>query len=485
MLSKFWKARGYRYKILVLLAMTILPLWGVVMFYALPVVHTSLYNDRKASLRASVDLATNIIEHYYSQVATNELTEKRAQELAIAAIERLRYHGSEYFWINDLHPKMIMHPFKPELNGSDLSENKDPNGTRLFVEFVKVASTDQGEGIVAYLWPKPGYDKPVPKLSFVRQFKPWKWVIGTGVYTDDVDAAMAEIKSKVLLSFGTAFIIAFSVFFMFAGRLMAFLTKTVSDTDAATQQVLEASNLLSNSGQNIAQGAVESSVKIEETLRSVHELKQTVEANQERSQKAAELAKTSEQEAAQGATEIKRLIGAINEMASRSKEITSAMDIIDDIAFQTNLLALNAAVEAARAGEQGKGFAVVAEAVRNLALKSAEAAKEVKAVINGSVMETEKSLTLARASDTVLDSIVSSVQKVNVLNQEIAVTTNQQSQGIQEIYSSMGALERQTQAFSAAAEETAASSEEMSAQANNLSLMVEGMAKEVIGRKVA
>lgn len=485
MWTKIWKARGYRYKILVLLALTILPLWGVVMFYALPVVEESLYKDRKASLKASVDLASNIIEHYHSQIATNELTEKRAQELASAAIERLRYHGSEYFWINDLHPKMVMHPFKPEMNGQDLTENKDPNGKRLFVEFAKVASTEAGEGYVDYLWPKPGYEKPVPKLSFVRQFKPWKWVVGTGVYIDDVDAAMAEIRSKVLLSFGTAFVVAFSVFFIFAGKLMSFLTKTVTDTDSATQQVREASNLLSNSGQSIAQGAVESSMRIEETLRAVQELKLTVEANQERSQTAAELAKKSEQEASLGAEEIKKLIEAINDMAARSKEIDSAMDIIDDIAFQTNLLALNAAVEAARAGEQGKGFAVVAEAVRNLALKSAEAAKEVKAVMSGSVTETEKSLSLARSSDTVLDSIVSSVQKVNVLNQEIAVTTNEQSQGIQEIYTSMGALERQTQAFSAAAEETAASSEEMSAQANNLSLMVNGMASEVIGQKSA
>ena len=161
------------------------------------------------------------------------------------------------------------------------------------------------------------------------------------------------------------------------------------------------------------------------------------------------------------------------------------MDIIDDIAFQTNLLALNAAVEAARAGEQGKGFAVVAEAVRALALKSAQAAKEVKATINGSVEQTHQGLALARASDKVLDGILTSVQKVNVLNQEIAQTTHHQAEGIHAIHSAMGALEKQTQAFSAAAEETAATSEEMSAQANTLKSMVNNMAKEVTGKKAA
>lgn len=172
-------------------------------------------------------------------------------------------------------------------------------------------------------------------------------------------------------------------------------------------------------------------------------------------------------------------------MSKISGEITSAMDIIDDIAFQTNLLALNAAVEAARAGEQGKGFAVVADAVRSLALKSAEAAKEVKTVITSSVNQTKVSLELAEKSDKVLGNIVSSVRKVNVLNQEIAATTGEQTQGIQSIYHAMGTLEKQTQAFSAAAEETAATSEEMAAQANTLEHMVQGMAYEVVGHKKA
>ncbi|MNT14809.1 Methyl-accepting chemotaxis protein IV [compost metagenome] len=235
----------------------------------------------------------------------------------------------------------------------------------------------------------------------------------------------------------------------------------------------------------MAQGAVESAEKIEETLKAIEDLRLTVEENKTRSQTAAELARESETGAGKGANEIKKLIEAISDMANRTKEITSAMDIIDDIAFQTNLLALNAAVEAARAGEQGKGFAVVAEAVRNLALKSAQAAKEVKTVITGSVDQTHQGLALARASDKVLDGILQSVQKVNVLNQEIAQTTSHQSEGIHAIHGAMNALEKQTQAFSAAAEETAATSEEMSAQANTLKSMVQNMAREVTGKQAS
>ena len=106
------------------------------------------------------------------------LLEKQAK--ASKLIEALRYgpKNEDYFWINDMNPTMVMHPYKPELNGSDLSENKDPNGKRLFVEFVKTCQ-ENGEGFVDYYWPKYGADKPQPKLSFVKLFEPWNWIIGT------------------------------------------------------------------------------------------------------------------------------------------------------------------------------------------------------------------------------------------------------------------------------------------------------------------
>jgi methyl-accepting chemotaxis protein len=482
MWNKAWKTRSYRYKILALLGLSMLPIWGLVMFYVLPLVRESMYEDRRVMVQDSVDVATKVIDYYVTRAEKKEMSVEDAQKQALSEIAHLRYAGNEYFWINDLHPTMLMHPIKPELNGKDLSEMKDPNGFKLFVEFAKIGQSDKGEGFVSYLWPKPGSPQPEPKISFVRQVKQWKWILGSGVYVDDVERAVILFRNKVLLSFLIAFAGAFLLFYVFAGRLIQFLTQTVNDTNTASHQVLEASSMLSSAGQSVAQGAVESAEKIEETLNAVNDLRRTVEENKTHSQAAAELAKNSEDGARAGAGEIKRLIEAISDLAKRTKEITSAMDIIDDIAFQTNLLALNAAVEAARAGEQGKGFAVVAEAVRNLALKSAQAAKEVKTVITGSVEQTHQSLSLAQASDKVLDGILQSVQKVNVLNQEIAQTTSAQAEGINAIHSAMNSLEKQTQAFSAAAEETAATSEEMSAQANTLKTMVQNMAKEVTGK---
>jgi len=482
MWNRIWKTRSYRYKTLALLIGAMIPMWALVLFYVLPLIRESMYEDRRVAIRSTVDIATKLLEFYHDQYQQKNMTEAEAKKQALAAVSKLRYNGGEYFWINDLHPTMLMHPIKPELNGKDLTGFKDPNGFHLFVAFAEKGKSDKGEGFIPYLWPKPGSPKPVPKISFVRNFKQWQWIVGSGVYVDDVETAIASFRNKVLIGFTLAFLLAFALFFVFAGRLMKFLVSTVHDTTDASQHVLEASHLLSNSGQSVAQGAVQSAARIEETLTSIKSLNDIVLANQDRARAAAELAKSSESGASKGAMEVKKLIEAINVMAKISGEITAAMDIIDDIAFQTNLLALNAAVEAARAGEQGKGFAVVAEAVRSLALKSAQAAREVKTIMTSSVTQTQVSLELAEKSDHVLDGIVSSVQKVNVLNQEISETTSHQSEGIRAIHEAMGSLDQQTQAFSAAAEETAAASEEMSAQANTLQHMLQSMASEVIGK---
>jgi len=131
-----------------------------------------------------------------TEIAQEEVKKAMVEEQkahVIDLIKNLRYgpESEDYFWINDMHPKMIVHPYKPELDGQDLSENKDPNGKRLFVEFVNVCR-DKGEGFVDYYWPKYGADKPQPKLSYVKLFKEWGWVIGTGLYIDDIDARVEQ-----------------------------------------------------------------------------------------------------------------------------------------------------------------------------------------------------------------------------------------------------------------------------------------------------
>jgi len=125
----------------------------------------------------------------------NDVT-KKIQEEALKTISAIRYSGNGYFWINDSSPKMIMHPIQPHLDGTDLSTYKDPEGTFLFNEFVKVANENEKGGVVKYLWPKPGKDMPQPKFSYVRKFKQWDWIVGTGAYVDDVDDKVSNMKKQ-------------------------------------------------------------------------------------------------------------------------------------------------------------------------------------------------------------------------------------------------------------------------------------------------
>ncbi len=156
-----------------------------------------LVEERQNVLTAMTDSADSIIRAYAAMADAGTLPVEEAQARALEAIKAVRYNGTEYYWINDSTPTMIMHPIRPELDGQDLSQNADPNGKLLFVEFVAVVQAS-GEGFVDYLWPKPGSDEPQPKLSHVKGTS-WGWIVGTGVYVDDLDAMFWE--NATLLGF--------------------------------------------------------------------------------------------------------------------------------------------------------------------------------------------------------------------------------------------------------------------------------------------
>ena len=151
-----------------------------------------IYDEKIAATRNLVDVAYSILVQYDDLVKKGTMPLAEAQGKAAMEVQNLRYAEKEYFWINDMTPKMIMHPFKPELNGKDLSENKDPKGKRLFVEMVNTCK-EHGEGLVEYKWEKPGAEKPVDKISYVKLFKPWGWVVGSGIYIDDMQKAFTSL----------------------------------------------------------------------------------------------------------------------------------------------------------------------------------------------------------------------------------------------------------------------------------------------------
>ncbi|WP_449410661.1 methyl-accepting chemotaxis protein [Methylobacterium komagatae] len=152
---------------------------------------------RALKTRDLVEAVHGILRHYEAEERAGQLDRSAAQLAALMMVKDLRYAGKEYFWINDMQPRMIMHPTKPDLNGKDLSSLRDPNGKALFRAMVEIVTTD-GSGFIPYQWPKPGADQPVDKISFVKGFAPWGWIIGSGVYADDTAAQMRPTLIKLV-----------------------------------------------------------------------------------------------------------------------------------------------------------------------------------------------------------------------------------------------------------------------------------------------
>jgi len=177
---------------------------------------SSLMQQKQIELKHLAELALGIIKEEHAASQKGDIAAADAQKRAMVRLAALRYGNNDYFWINDMQPRMVMHPMKPELNGSDLSTNKDPNGKALFVDFVNVVKKD-GAGFVSYEWPKPGFNQPQPKLSYVVGFAPWSWVIGTGVYIDDLNAQTWASTQRSLIAAGLVLLLALAVS-MFVAR---------------------------------------------------------------------------------------------------------------------------------------------------------------------------------------------------------------------------------------------------------------------------
>lgn len=278
---------------------------------------------------------------------------------------------------------------------------------------------------------------------------------------------------------GVLFALGIGVYF--ANTISKAVTNFSNEISSSADQTSIASHELTSASSQLSQGATESAASLEETVSSLEELSSMVKLNSDHAKEANSLSQKSLQSAESGEKEITKLIEAMSGMAKSSQKIEEIINVIDDIAFQTNLLALNAAVEAARAGEQGKGFAVVADAVRNLAQRSAAAAKDINVLIKENVEKTEDGVEIADTSGTVLKEIVNSVKKVADLNSEISAASQEQANGIEQISKAMNHLDQAIQSNASSSEEVASSAEEMSSQSECLKQLVGQLRKFVNG----
>ena len=342
---------------------------AALVWQATRVLESRMLEEREAKVRATVETVHGMLGEHARIAAEGGTTTAEAQAAAIRTIRALRYEGSEYFWVNDLSPRMILHPIKPELDGKDLTNEVDPTGKRLFMHFVEVAGR-KGSGLVAYLWPKPGSREPVRKISFVKLFEPWGWVVGSGVYLDDLEAAARQeamgivgvALAIVLVLVLGATIVVRSITGPLAGAIRVAervargdlrepvavtrkdelgrlqvamaamadrLAIVISEVRAGADALTGASQQVSLTSQLLSQGTGEQAASVEETSASLEEMNASIGRNAEGARETASVATEGAARAEEGGR-------AVAETVEAMRAITERISVVEEIAYQTS-----------------------------------------------------------------------------------------------------------------------------------------------------
>ena len=294
-------------------------------------------------------------------------------------------------------------------------------------------------------------------------------------------SASVLMNTVILIVVGAGFLLALFLGFFLSRSITKPVIRIVDSLTNGADQIGNASNQLSVSAQQIASGATEQASGIEETTSSMEELASMVKQNVENAKEASLLAGKSSDASVQGSLQMDKMLIAMTEIGKSADNISSVIDVIDDIAFQTNMLALNAAVEAARAGEAGLGFAVVADEVKNLANRSAASAKETAQMIKTALQKTQEGQTLANQLAEVFKEITNNSKKVNEMTKEVETASRQQDAGIGQTNKAIIQLDTVVQQNAASSEETASAAEELKSQVDSLNEMVSELSILVMG----
>lgn len=466
--------------------------------FALISIENLLLGEKESKLSSLADVGEKVITRYYQSAQTGEMTEEEAKQGAILALDELRYAGKEYYWTIDTSGMMIQHAFAKKLIGTNVLGIKDPNGVKLFE--LMVSGTERKEyALIEYMWNRPNVTEPSPKMSVVKRFKPWGWIVGTGMYVDDIETQSAAFTWQYLLIGGLVWLPVIVILFIIIQSISRPMLQTISAFENIAKgegdltlrleesgndelkevasnfnifiekiQVVVQSVLTSVShSQELATGLASISLEAnqvtnnmqsetESVATAINEMSMAASEVASNAQLAADSAGSADSEADRTTSVVSSAMDKINDLSAElettsevaqglqvsSGKIGQILDVIVGIAEQTNLLALNAAIEAARAGEAGRGFAVVADEVRTLASRTQESTQEINGII-----------------DAIRDSIVNvnqSVEKAKLRSSETVQETGQVVDALDTIKSSIRQISDMNIQIAAATEEQSA-----------------------------